>query len=141
MKKLLILITVIAFGTPALAAEFEVGASRDTYLPTFLFPGDVAYAFGELDDTFPGDYDIFYFIPVGTGRLSITVEDLDTMGDAIMGFLLNYMTGSMSFAYAVSPMTVPMRGMVSDWGIYGAIVSYMNIQGTFPVEYYIEAEF
>lgn len=141
MKKWLILITVVTWGTAVMAADLEVDDGKSIYGPTIMHPGDVFSGESMLYADMLADYDIWIFFTIGHGLLDITVEDYEPLDDTMLGLLMSPITGLEDWAFAVSPELVEVSALCRTYGIYMMVTGYKDCAGTYPAGYSIDVEF
>lgn len=138
MKKLLILVTVFAIAAPAMAAYAEEEGPGGIYL-TVMYPGDTFSSSATLD--WPFDYDIWTFILVGNGLLSVTLEDDGFMSDTMIAFIYHGLFGLRDWGWATSPDTLLLQSASNTLSIQFVLFSYLTCPGGYPAHYFLDAGF
>jgi len=142
MKRLLVFIVLIAIAAPAMAADVEGDGTDDIMPYVILFPGDYYSASSTLYTFWPLDRDNWFFVTVGDGLLTVTMEDCCTMGDTIYAYLHWYYHGFVDWGYAISPETVTLQANTPYmYSLFRVQTGYWHKIGTYPAGYYIDASF
>ncbi len=141
MKKLLILVTVIAWGTAVMAADLEVDDIKSIYGPIVLCPGDVYSGDSELFADMFADFDMWIIFTVGHGLLSVTVEDDEPLGDTMLSLLMSPITGLEDWAWAISPEPIEVSALSHTYGFYLMMTGYRDCSGGYPAGYAVDVEF
>ena len=142
MKRLLILIALVAFAAPVMAAEIEGDGTDDIMPYVILYPGDYYAGSNSLDMFWPLDRDNWFFVTMGDGILNVTIEDCCTMGDTLFGYLHWYYHGIVDWGYAISPETITLQAITPYMlGLFRVQIGYLHKIGTYPAGYYIDASF
>jgi len=143
MKKMLILIVIVAFAAPALAANEVPGLEKyDEILgPYVMYPGDMFSSDTSIHGPWPTYYDIWIFLCIGTGTVEVAITDCCIMGDTMIALLLQYGIGFLDWALGTSPASAIVSAPVSTWGIYFIVTGFYACPGGFGAGYYIDAYF
>jgi len=142
MKRLLVLIALVAIAAPAMAADVEGDGTDDIMPYVILFPGDYYTAYSTLDMFWPLDRDDWFIVTMGDGLLTVTMEDCCTMGDTIFAYLQWYYHGFVDGGYATSPETVTLQAITPYlYSLFRVQTGYWHKVGTYPAGYYLDVSF
>lgn len=142
MKNLLISILILAVAAPLMAADIEGNGTDDIKPYVILSPGDHYSAYSDLYSFWPVDRDNWFFVTVGEGLLTVTIEDCCTMGDTVFAYLYWYYLGLVDWEYDTSPGTVNLQALTPYFFSYFHVqTGYLHKIGTYPAGYYIDAYF
>ncbi len=142
MKRLVLLVALIAVAAPSMAANIE-GDATDFPIPYLvsMYPGDYYSFYSNPLMLWPFDWDTWIFIAHGDGLFNITVEDCCLMGDTLFGFLRWYYHGLVDWGIATSPETFTLQSFVTPPGnLFIAYIGYMHTSFGYP-GYYLYASF
>jgi hypothetical protein len=103
-----------------------------------MYPGDSFVDFPVLEDLMQnGDLDIYLLYLVGSGTVGLTITDCCILGDTMLGLgkIWDVSGEQVVYDYATSPDNFTLSGNINTFGIFLALVGYVDCPGGFPAGY------
>ena len=142
MKTLLISLVICAIAVPAMAANVEEAETDEIAQPSLvLYPGDYYSFYSALYGPCLFGRDLWPFLTVGQGTLTVEVEDCCSMGDSLFADLRWFWHGIVDYGYVTSPTTITLESSAYSLGLFVAKVCYVHSIGGYPAGYYLDVSF
>ncbi len=142
MKRLVVLIALVAFAAPAMAAGLDGDGTDDLKPYVIMYPGDYYSNSSYLYSFWPWERDFWFFVTIGEGSFSIEVDAGDYPGDSMFGYLVWYAHGVVDYDWAIYPDTFTLQSNVTWPGsIFRVMTAFLHEVGLYPAYYSIEASF
>jgi len=144
MKKLLVVVAILALASTAMAGNYLVDTGKSGYIgTTTLNPGGTFVHNGVLYADAWEDWEAYGFICVGSGTFTASLEDCCIMGDTMIVLIKDFLTGSfVDYDYCTSPCVATASVNVSaPYGVYLVIVGYLDCPGGYAAGFTTSASF
>ena len=128
MKKYFVMIAVLAIAVPAMAADFEGGATRAVQPLQILSPGGAFNTFSLSPGCWPPDIDTWPILCLGGGTLNVSISDFYVPGNVIFAAIYEVLSGSWSLPNGcLTPCTFTLTESVTGTGAFFLVfVGYLS---------------